>query len=151
MLSTPRRISTAPGPFAVLIATIRSVQADADMATDPEDAEAYLLQVDTLKQMLPKSTVYARWYGGSSYAHSYREDTEAFPSIQAAKDALHERLHDSNWRRMTFVNVYRDEVTTWCPVVDDTSYLDLYASPDSDEMFARLEFGPRGGIVRQNA
>lgn len=94
--------------------------------------------------------VFATWHGGSSYTAPDVDDRERFPSLKAASEALVDRKDNGGWRQMPFRKVGATE-TTWAltPVVDESSYMDLYATPDSEEFFARLEFGPRGGVQRR--
>lgn len=89
--------------------------------------------------------IYANWYGGASYAHG--DEREQFPSILAAEAALASREALGHWQPQSFV--YADRIdSALTPCVDATSYMDLYAHADSDDIFMRLEFGPRGGIRR---
>ncbi|MEO6156508.1 MAG: hypothetical protein ABIQ39_02640, partial [Ilumatobacteraceae bacterium] len=88
-----------------------------------------------------------------SYAPSGKEDREFFPSISAAKEALCSRRESGHWMPQAFHKVIDGDIgtiteTALTPCVDDSSYLDLYAGPDTDDIIDRIEFGPRGGVRR---
>jgi hypothetical protein len=95
--------------------------------------------------------VYALWHGGSSYSPSdYHDDMEAFSSIEAAREALRSRRDNGYGWQQNFEFVNRPAERSLTPAVDHTAYMDLYVTPNSEGFFARLEFGPRGGVVRSN-
>lgn len=100
---------------------------------------------------MPSTTVYGRWHGGSSYTHPYPEDTERFASIKAAKEAMRSRRDNGYWQRQDFDFIHKAPDSTFTPTVDESSYVDLYCCPEDEEFFARLEFGPRGGIQQHSA
>ncbi len=95
--------------------------------------------------------VLAVWHGGSSYSsYDYQENLEWFDNLEAAKDAMRSRYDGSDWFR--YVN---EERSGWfqTPGVDRESYMDLYTYQydgaelmDGGEPYARLVFGPRGGV-----
>lgn len=95
-------------------------------------------------------TIYAQWHGGSSYSYGGIEDRETFPSLRAAREALCSRRDSGHWMPQTFAKITGTD-TALTPCVDETSYLDLYATETSDDLIGRLEFGPRGGVVKHGA
>jgi len=91
--------------------------------------------------------IYATWQGGPNYA---RDDDrrELFTSVRKAGDALVDREDNGHWLPMTFVYA---ELTdrALVPCVQDSTMF-LYRSAQSQEAFALLERGPRGGVKRTN-
>jgi len=95
--------------------------------------------------------IYAQWNGGSSYAHGGVEDRECFTSYREATEALCDRRESGHWYEQTFLYINRPQDRALTPCVDESSYLDLYATRDSDDLIGRIEFGPRGGVRRVTA
>jgi hypothetical protein len=95
-------------------------------------------------------SVYGVWDGGSSYVNGTApEDMEVFDSITAAKTALLDRANLGHRFPQDFHFVNRDAESVLTPVAYD-GRIWLYATPTSDEAFALLEIGPRGGVKRTN-
>lgn len=96
--------------------------------------------------------IYALWSGGYGSYTTPDADTERelFPSIRAAGEALQSRLENGDRWNQTFTYADRVEKAT-TPAVGRDCHLDLYATPDSTELFTRLTIGPRGGVKRENA
>lgn len=92
--------------------------------------------------------IYAHWHGGSSY--SWPDGTSAkeqFPSIEAAADALRDRLNLGHIYPQPFAYPdHTDRALTPCVGLDSAMF--LYAAPDAEDAFLLLEFGPRGGVKR---
>lgn len=92
------------------------------------------------------------WHGGASYAsYDYRTEMEWFENQEAAKDALRNRYSG----RACYEYVYGSGKNGYfdTPGVDHGSYIDLYGyyydGPEvvTDDMsYARVLFGPRGGV-----
>lgn len=92
-------------------------------------------------------TIWAVWYGGSSYVSSGDEGKELFPSIRAAVEAFDSRdKYGYGWKQ-TFVYADRTE-SFFTPTVDETAEMHLYfGGPDQEYPDRIIRFGPRGGIV----
>lgn len=104
------------------------------------------------------------WHGGNSYAAPDIEDAEYFETIEEAKNAMRSRESRGYWQPQTFRNVFRPESNDLTPAAHSewSGYVDLYRvskNATEDEIrtaiedgygFVRLEFGPRGGIRREN-
>ena len=90
--------------------------------------------------------VFAQWHGGANYAPSSKEDREVFASLRAVKDALHDRRYSGHWTPQSFTTIDGATTTALTPCVDESSYFDVYATADSDDMVGRIEWGPRDGI-----
>lgn len=97
------------------------------------------------------------WYGGSSYAEDSdpTQNMEWFESEEDAKNALRGRRRDA---ADGFEYVFRTDRNGYVdtPGVDENSSVDLYQyhydGPRlnvSDEPYARIFFGPRGGVRRE--
>lgn len=103
------------------------------------------------------------WHGGNSYSHSWAEDAEEFDSVGHAMTAMRDRRNSGAVWKMDFRYIFKPRESAYVPAVDDSSFMDLfrfseYVTPEeiserinSGEMWRRLEFGPRGGIVTRNA
>lgn len=91
-------------------------------------------------------TIYGLWYGGAGYAHGYAaDDMEAFDSVEHARTVLAEREGNGGWCRLDTFYVHRDREPVCMPTVEGSS-MTLYPEPDGGEPYARLVFGPRGGV-----
>lgn len=87
-------------------------------------------------------TVYALWYGGSSYGESDPDtDLEAFPSLSAAGEALRARYERGYAFRQHFEFVRRDPESVFCPAVSESTRMLVYLALDRDE---------RGPCVHEN-
>ncbi len=85
--------------------------------------------------------IYALWHGGHGYSVGYvDDDTETFPSPDAARQAFRDRLAN------------RDGHT---PGVDESSSMTLWHSDPRGEHDpypdAMMTFGPRGGVQVMSA
>lgn len=79
--------------------------------------------------------IYALWYGGPSYSHSYIDtDVETFTSLSAARQELQRR---ENGGDPYYPAVEQSEMTVWKtdPRGDQDAYPDYL-----------LTIGPRGGV-----
>lgn len=95
--------------------------------------------------------VFGVWNGGANYASGTApEDLESFSSITAAKGALLNRATGGHWFQQDFAYVNKPAERALTPNADEGAHIWLYATAESDEAFALLEFGPRGGVKRTN-
>lgn len=94
---------------------------------------------------------FGTWHGGPNYAYGGVEDRECFTSLREASDALRNRCNSGHFYAQRFWFINRPVATAMTPCVDESSYVDLYATPTSDDIIGRIEFGPRGGIRKVTA
>jgi hypothetical protein len=93
------------------------------------------------------------WYGGYNYSHGdITADLERWPSLAAAKRDLEDRCYRGAFVPQDFHYVNREPDTTLTPTVGASeTYIDLYGGTEDDptgsEMWGRIKFGPRGGVV----
>lgn len=91
---------------------------------------------------------YGIWNGGHSYARGEHEHVELFANLAEARAKFEERLNGS-WRRSFFNFVNQAPQSSYCPAVDESSTLELYATDPSwtDHTPDRvISIGPKGGI-----
>ena len=95
--------------------------------------------------------IYGVWDGGLSYADGqYPDDLERFASIEAAGEALKSRATFGHYHEQRFDYVNKPASSALTPNADDEPRMWLYRTPQSEEAFALLEIGPRGGVQRTN-
>jgi hypothetical protein len=106
------------------------------------------------------------WNGGANYAPGGipSDYAEEFDSVGHAMTAMIDRRDSGHFIGQEFRYIFQPRVYTHTPCAhsDNTGYLDLflferYVTPeeirariDSGEIWRRLEFGPRGGIVQHH-
>lgn len=94
--------------------------------------------------------IYGMWHGGAGYSYGdMPNDIEAFTSLTHAKDVLREREDNSGRYELDTFYVHRDNSPVRMPAVEGSS-MDLYGNASGGEPYARLTFGPRGGVKVEN-
>lgn len=98
--------------------------------------------------------VYAQWNGGVNYGPAYFRDTEVFPSIRQAREALQERARVGHFYEQEFRYADGRSERVLTPCADEGAYMLLFTSleaAEEGEAFRLLEVGPRGGIKESAA
>ena len=92
-------------------------------------------------------TYFAHWHGGSSYrpSNDIDDEREEFDSLEDLKEELRRRYNGR-----AIIRHPGDRYWIETPAVDLTSCFDVYLhfKPLPDDLAFRIEFGPRGGIVK---
>lgn len=80
-------------------------------------------------------TVYALWYGGSSYSVPHVTDLETFESVDAASEALLSRYAHGHWQEQEFSFTNKSAVSDLTPAVNEQSEMQIFLAEPTEDYY----------------